>query len=171
MQRWERCAPPLTRLPADSTCFHRTPIGEVEVRTEPVREGMNKVVARYADGRIVKGTTLNVDVAKPVLHVRAPDGITAEVRLAELKALFFVKTLEGDSLHDEGMEAAPADPRGRGARLVEMRFRDGERLVAFANRYPLTANFFFVVPVDSGSNNIRILVNRAQVSLLHLAAA
>ena len=121
----------------------------MEVRTRAVRRDMNKVVARYADGRIVKGTTLNVDVTKPVLHVRGPDGTTAEVRLVELKALFFVKTLEGDRTHDEGMEAAPTDLRGRGARLVEMRFRDGERLVAFANRYPLTADFFFVVPVDS----------------------
>jgi hypothetical protein len=74
-----------------------------------------------------------------------------------------VKSLEGDAAHDEAMSAAPADPRARGSHLIEMRFRDGERLVAFANRYPPAGAFFFVVPVDTGSNNIRILVNRAQL--------
>jgi hypothetical protein len=124
---------------------------------------MNKVVARYANGTIVKGSSINVDVAKPTIHVRTADGKTVEVRLAELKALFFVKTLEGDAAHNEAMNAAPGDSRGRGSHLLDMRFRDGERLVAFANRYPPTGSFFFVAPVDTRSNNIRILVNRAEV--------
>jgi hypothetical protein len=36
-------------------------------------------------------------------------------------------------------------------------------LVAFANRFPPLGAYFFLVPVDPKSNNIRILVNRAQV--------
>jgi hypothetical protein len=124
---------------------------------------MNKVVARYANGTVVKGTSMNVDPTKPVIHVRTSDGPTSEVALADLKALFFVKSLEGNAAHDEAMSAAPADPRARGSHLIEMRFHDGERLVAFANRFPPVGAFFFVVPVDSGSNNIRILVNRAQL--------
>ncbi len=123
---------------------------------------MNKVVARYANGTVVKGSCMNVDTTKPTLHVRTPEGSTAVVALADLKALFFVKTLEGDAKHQEGMAVAPADPRARGSHLIEMRFRDGESLVAFANRYPPVGAFFFVVPVDSASNNIRILVNRAE---------
>jgi uncharacterized protein DUF6982 len=124
---------------------------------------MNKVVARYADGRVVKGTSMNVDPAKPAVHVRTPEGPVAAVALTDLKALFFVKSLEGDSAHNEVMAAAPTDPRARGSHLVEMRFRDGERLVAFANRFPPAGAFFFVLPVDPDSNNIRILVNRAEL--------
>jgi hypothetical protein len=124
---------------------------------------VNKVVARLADGTVVKGTSMNVEVAKPTIHVRTSDGKMTEVRLADLKALFFVKTLEGDAAHNEAMSAAATDPRARGSHLVEMRFRDGERLVAFANRFPPVGAFFFVVPVDSASNNVRILVNRAEL--------
>ena len=131
---------------------------------------MHKVVARYADGTVVKGTSMNVDPTKPTLHVRTPDGRTAEVLLTDLKALFFVRTLEGDANHEEAMSATPADPRARGSHLVEMRFRDGERLVAFANRYPPVGAFFFVLPVDTGSNNIRILVNRAELVTIERAA-
>lgn len=124
---------------------------------------MNKVVARYANGGLVKGESLNVDPSKPTIHGRTSDRKMTEVRLAELKALFFVKSLDGDSTHAEAMSAVPADPRSRGSHLVELRFRDGERLVAFANRYPPLGAFFFLVPVDTKSNNIRILVNRQQV--------
>jgi hypothetical protein len=131
---------------------------------------MHKVVARFADGTVVKGTSMNVDPAKPTVHVRTPDGQMAEVSLTDLKALFFVKTLEGDATHDEAMSAPPADPRARGSHLVEMRFRDGERLVAFANRYPPIGAFFFVLPVDADSNNIRILVNRAELTTIERAA-
>jgi Family of unknown function (DUF6982) len=123
----------------------------------------NKVVARFADGRLVKGMSMNVDPSKPTLHVRTAEGKMEEVRLADLKALFFVKSLDGDSGHNEAMAAEPSDPRARGSHLVELRFRDGERLVAFANRYPPLGAFFFLVPVDGKSNNIRILINREQV--------
>ncbi len=155
--------------PADSTFQSREPITRLEVRTVRVRRRMNKVVARHADGTVVKGTSMNVDVTKPTIHVRTSDGKMAEVRLADLKALFFVKSLEGDPAHNEAMAAAPADPRARGSHLIEMRFRDGERLVAFANRFPPAGAFFFVVPVDSASNNVRILVNRAELRSIEKA--
>jgi len=124
---------------------------------------MNNVVARFADGRIVKGVSMNVDITKPACHVSTSDGKMEEVRLADLKALFFVKSLDGDSAHNEAMAAEATDPRARGSILVELRFTDSERLVAFANRFPPLGAYFFLVPVDPKSNNIRILVNRAQV--------
>jgi hypothetical protein len=127
---------------------------------------MNKVVARCADGRLVKGVSMNVDPSKPTVHVRTADGKMEEVRLADLKALFFVKSLDGDADHNEAMLAQPTDPRARGSHLVELRFRDGERLVAFANRYPPLGAYFFLVPVDPKSNNLRILVNREQVATI-----
>jgi uncharacterized protein DUF6982 len=149
---------------ADVGCWHRRAMA---CRPVPSRAGrgevMNKVVARFADGRLIKGVSMNVDITKPTCHVRTAEGRMEEVRLADLKALFFVKSLDGDSAHNEAMAAEAADPRSRGSIQVELRFRDGERLVAFANRFPPLGAFFFLVPVDAKSNNIRILVNRAQV--------
>jgi hypothetical protein len=125
---------------------------------------MNKVVARFADGRLIKGVSMNVDVTKTTCHVRTAENKMEEVRLADLKALFFVKSLDGDASHNEAMAPETADPRGRGSIQVELKFIDGERLVAFANRFPPLGAFFFLLPVDTRSNNIRILVNRAQVA-------
>jgi hypothetical protein len=37
------------------------------------------------------------------------------------------------------------------------------------NRYPPNRPYYFLVPVDSGSNNIRILVNAAAVVAIEAA--
>jgi hypothetical protein len=131
----------------------------------------NHVVARFANGSLVKGVSINVDPARPSCHVRSADGVMHEVKFADLKALFFVKSLDGNPAHDEAMTVQPADPRARGAHLIEVLFKDGERLVALANRYPPLGRLFFLVPVDPASNNIRILVNREQLASLEKATS
>ena len=54
----------------------------------------------------------------------------------------------------------------RGAMPIKVRFLDGEQLVALTQSYPPPRPYFFVVPVDSKSNNIRILVNRRAVTAI-----
>jgi hypothetical protein len=124
----------------------------------------NLIVARYADGRIVKGTSVDVDPNRPACHVRTPEGKMVEVALADLKALFFVHDLTGNRLREDVKRADPADVRLRGAKSVVVAFKDGENLVGVTHHYPPVRPFFFVVPVDAGSNNIRVLVNRAWVT-------
>lgn len=123
----------------------------------------NTVVARFADGRLLKGTSLDVDPNRPTFHVRGDDGVMSQVVMAELKALFFVRSFDGDSGHVEGQEIAPVDPRLRGSRLIEVTFKDGEKIVGLCTRYPPNRPFFFLVPVDSASNNLRILINAGEL--------
>jgi hypothetical protein len=52
----------------------------------------------------------------------------------------------------------------RGSKLVSLQFADGETLVGMTIRYPPNRPYFFVVPVDPKSNNIRILVNQAALT-------
>ena len=124
----------------------------------------NLVIARFVDGRLVKGTSVDVDPAKPACHVRSTDGTTTEVKLAELKALFFVRDLRGDPSYKEGARPDPADVRLRGGRTIRLTFRDGEVLAGITHHFPPTRPFFFVLPMDPKSNNIRALVNRAAVA-------
>ena len=128
------------------------------------------VVARYRDGRLVKGISMDVDPTKPMCHVRAPDGVVTEIKLVDLKALFFVKTLEGNSAHNEGLAVDQGDRRSHGSTAIAIKFEDNEHLVGFTNRYPPNRPFFFVVPADTKSNNIRILVNKAAVVSMDVAA-
>ena len=86
-----------------------------------------------------------------------------QCRLADLKALFFVRSLDGDAAHDESRVPDPSDPRSRGATIIKLGFADGETIVGSTIRYPPNRPFFYVVPVDAKSNNIRILINKDAV--------
>ncbi len=120
---------------------------------------VNQVVARFRDGRTLKGTSLNVDPAKPTCHVRTATG-AVEVKLADLKALFFVKDHAGDAKRNEAANPTPGDQRLVGGHKLAVTFADGETIVGVANRFPPLGRFFFMLPIDPKSNNLRILVNR-----------
>ena len=131
---------------------------------------MNKIVARYKDGRTVKGTSLDIDPGRPSCHIRTPEGRTVEVHLKDLKALFFVRSLEGDSSHHEARTPDPKDLRSRGSTRMTMTFEDGEVIAGLTIRYPPNRPFFFVLPVDPESNNVRMLINRDAVVSMGAAA-
>jgi hypothetical protein len=122
----------------------------------------NEVVAHYLNGKVVKGVSLDVDPGRPLCHIRTAEG-ALEVKLKELKALFFVKNLVGDAARDEARKLEPGDGRARGSFPIELEFVDGEKLVGLTVRYPPIRPFFFVLPADPGSNNVRVLINKAAV--------
>jgi len=131
-----------------------------------------RVVARYKDGRVIKGTSLDVDPHRTIFHVRPAQGPAIEVSLNDLKALFFVRSLDGDAARNDAHELADGDVRGRGSMVVRLGFADGESITGLTIAWPPRKQFFFVVPVDSGSNNIRMLINREAVtSMEQLTAA
>jgi hypothetical protein len=121
---------------------------------------VNKVVARFADGRIVKGTTVDFFPTKDVFHVSdavAPVGATlVQVNKQELKALLFVKDLAGDPQRVKRMESYPIRPAaGRRIRVV---FKDGEVLVGTTAGYQPGGPGFFLEPEDASSNVERCYV-------------
>jgi Family of unknown function (DUF6982) len=123
----------------------------------------HKVVAHYIGGRVVKGVSHDINPKRPFCHIRTVEGGTVSVKLLDLKALFFVKDLTGDAKREEGRMLETADPRARGARPIEVEFGDGERVTGLTAGYPPQGPFFFVLPADARSNNVRILVNQAAV--------
>jgi hypothetical protein len=132
---------------------------------------MNKVVARFKDGRVLKGVALDLDPNKPFFHLRPPEGgKPQDIRLDDLKAVFFVRSFEGDSARDEDRTPDPEDPRGRGATTMSLTFEDGEVVVGMSIRYPPNKPFFYIVPVDARSNNIRVLINQSAVKSMESLA-
>ena len=113
---------------------------------------MNRIVARFQDGRVLKGFTNDFLPAKSQFHMTADEqgksAAPVEVHVPELKALFFVKTFEGDSQHQTSNDPAQASP-GRKLRVV---FKDGEVMVGTTQGYDRSRPAFFVIPVDKGNN-------------------
>ena len=116
--------------------------------------------------QIIKGISLDIDPARPTCHVKTEERGMVQVMLAQLKALFFVRTLGGDPNYREVQAVDASDARARGAAQIELEFADGERLVGLTTRFPPVRRFFFVLPADPRSNNLRILVNRSAVQRL-----
>ena len=116
-----------------------------------------KVVARYLDGRLVKGYTFDFGPAQSRFHVFAqpsPTGPSTRILVQELKALFFVRDFAGDPTHQDAHRFAPGDA----GRHVEVRFRDGEVMVGTVDGPSTDDPGFFLVPADPESNNLRVYV-------------
>jgi hypothetical protein len=120
----------------------------------------NKVVARYVDGRTIKGTTADFLPGKDVIHVAeasAPaDAPLIAIRMRELKALFFVKDLVGDPERLKIREFGVAPPSA--GRKIKIVFTDGEVLLGSTTGYQLGRPGFFIEPADEGANEQRCYV-------------
>jgi hypothetical protein len=113
---------------------------------------------------MIKGVSHDIQPTRPTFHVQTPEGKKATVQLADLKAVFYVRSLDGNSAHNEDLKPDPTDVRNRGSTVVTLRFHDRETIVGLSNASPVNRPFFFVSPVDVRSNNIRILVNQAALA-------
>jgi len=131
---------------------------------------MNQVVARFIDGRTLKGHTNDFLPAKDHFHLAAegaPAGAKPEeISVGSLKALFFVKTLQGHPDHHKlnDFEAGRLVP----GRKVIVTFKDGEVLAGTTQGYQPGRPGFFVVPVDGDSNNERCFVVTASAKEVKL---
>jgi hypothetical protein len=115
---------------------------------------MNRIVARYQDGRVQKGFTSDFLPARELFHLTVEGEKPQQVRVPELKALFFVKSFEGDPQHKRNN-----DPKQGGVgRRLRIVFKDGEEMVGTTQGYDRSRPGFFVVPVDATGNNERCFV-------------
>ena len=129
-----------------------TPVSESFQRT-----AWQRVVARFRNGRVVRGYTNDFHPSKPHLHM-TPEDRTGEptfVPLVALKAIFFVRDFAGDP---ERVDRADFQDASHG-RKVEVAFEDGEVLLGTTLAYRGDGAGFFVHPADSKSNNMRVFVS------------
>lgn len=119
----------------------------------------NKVVAHLSDGRLIKGTTPDFSSKDPAFHVEPLDGSAiVAVRFHELKAVFFVRELAGDSRRQDLQGFISAPPESVHGKKLAIRFADGELLCGYTMSYSARRTGFFVFPADPGSNNLRVYV-------------
>ncbi len=114
----------------------------------------NKVVARFKDDTTMKGTTSDFSPNKKEFHLTLTNGEIVPIDVETLKALFFVKDLEGNKdRKEEYVDVVPG-----GGRKVRIEFTDGETVIGFSQGYSPNRQGFFVIPADRQSNNERFFV-------------
>lgn len=120
----------------------------------------NRIVVRYADKRLQKGITLNFSPDRETFHLGPPELANADpletIRIADLKAIFFVKDFDGNPYFEERKNFDPG--KAVFGRKVKVVFQDGELLVGSTTSYRRDRPGFFVIPADPESNIERCFV-------------
>jgi hypothetical protein len=128
-----------------------------------VKSTTGMVVAKFVDGGKIKGLTHDFATNKPEFHVFSRGDETSKalpILINDLKAVFFVKSYDGDRWHREYKLFDRAEVQ---ARKIFVRFKDGEFMVGFTLGYNPSNQGFFLTPADPDSNNSRIYVINAAV--------
>ena len=131
----------------------------------------NLVAAHLRDGRVLKGVTQDFGPAKDRFHLFLDGDLTSkgvEVPIADLKAVFFVKSFEGDARRRDDYDFERA--RGQGRRML-VTFADGEQIAGYTMGYAPNKPGFFLVPADPDGNNSRIYVVTAATRSVEFVTA
>ena len=128
-----------------------------------------KAVLRFLDGTVLKGYLEGFaeDASEITLRTCNSESLH-KVSADRLKAVFFVKTFEGDSQYCEKKSYGIRKPRGR---RTFVKFNDGEDMVGFlegevpwekgfflTKKKPQNLKGFYLLPADGSSNNNRVFV-------------
>jgi hypothetical protein len=119
----------------------------------------NRVVAHFLNGQVLKGATQDFIPTRPYLHIFPSEG-NASIRVAqnELKALFFVKNLDGDPQRVDIPAFTGGPAESAYGRKIAVRFPDGELICGYSLAYSTARDGFFMATMDSRGNNERIYV-------------
>lgn len=119
---------------------------------------MNKIVARFADGSILKGFTSDFAPNKKIFHLSGrTDHKVQLVNVEKLKAVFIVKEFDGNPEYRESSDFDESHAMGYGSRLKVI-FKDGEEFIGVGTGYSPDKIGFFMTPCDPKSNTVRAFV-------------
>ncbi len=124
------------------------------------------MVVRYTDGRVLRGFAAGQkearlqDTLPDSLALKDANGKPVKVRTTDIKAIFFVKSFEGNPDFTE-FKVFSGRPTGKGVWL-RVHFKDGEVIEGVAPNCVGTYSkpVFYIMPPDPGSNNQRVLVSK-----------
>jgi len=118
-----------------------------------------KIIARFVDGRIMKGYVHDFLPNKPRFHMYPPDTQAPqqaiEVAIDDLKAVYFVRDFGGNPKYKERKKFLDGEKPPQG-RKVEVSFKDGEVMAGTTLGYDPHRSGFFIFPVDPQGNNLRV---------------
>ncbi len=121
-----------------------------------------KLVVHKKDGTIHKGITQDFDPATDAFHFLPGEGggIPMRMQLEEMKALFWVKDYIGNR---QFVPTHDFDTKVKDGQRKIVTFKDGEEIWGTVEGKPDGPRGFFLIPADSGDNNVRIYVVRSAI--------
>ena len=116
---------------------------------------INKVVAHFKEGTLIKGSTNDFSPNKKLFHLKTLNNETINVDIEQLKAIYFVKDFGGNKNHKDTYN----DVISGGGKKIQVFFNDGEIVIGYSQGYFSPDRLgFFITPADTQSNSERIFV-------------
>jgi len=147
---------------------------EVDMPGE-MKGAQDRIVIRFRDGRLLKGYTSDFTPLKDTFHLTSAQGndkgTSYNVATEDLKAVFFVKTFEGNKAYVEKKRFDEVDTTYLQGRRVKLEFFDGEIMRGVSPGYSRGRKGFFIIPVDPKSNNEKIYVISNALRQVELGSA
>lgn len=120
----------------------------------------NLVVAHTLEGKLTIGSTPDFNQGREAFHIFTDiDQVDGElVYVNSLKALFFVKTLQGNPNYRGPVFSEDKIKELAGMKL-RILFKDGEVMYVTSEGYSPARSGFFAIPIDRNCNNEKMFVN------------
>ena len=120
----------------------------------------NRVVVRTRDKRRIRGFTWDFAPTGETFHVVDPfdEQKVEELALADLKAVFYVKSFVGEPGRADPPPFSKDSFKGVPGLKLKITFVDGEVMYGTTNGYNPGRRGFFVMPADKEGNNERVYV-------------
>ncbi len=118
----------------------------------------NRIVVRFKTGRMLKGYAHDFKQMMEAFHLVDVNGGIHDIKCADLKAIFFVRTFEGRKEYVEKTRFNQVDTSALKGLKMKLTFADGELIRGFSLGYGKDRKGFYLIPIDPESNNERIYV-------------
>lgn len=121
---------------------------------------LGKLVAvRAIEGGVTKGWTADFKPGCREFHLQSSEGSVTTMEVKNLKAVFFIKTMEGNPHHEERKDF---ELKKMAEKKIWVEFTDGEALAGWSSALG-GKDGFYITPTDPDSNLERVFVFRAAV--------
>ena len=126
---------------------------------------VDKMVIRFKDRSLMKGSTSDFSNDKPAFNLKLLNGKVEKVLTKDLKAVFIVKNFDGDKKYN----CTYRDFLPWGGNKIKVKFNDGEVMIGYTPYYPEAHQDFFITPADLQCNNKEVyVVNSATKEIIYM---
>lgn len=107
------------------------------------------VAARYLDGRVTKGRAIDFAANADLTLIASGNDEEVRIPAGELKALFFIKDIEGNPEREERKSFRDSQLLGKRVWVI---FHDGEEMAGWSQSFRRGKHGFYLFPTDPRSN-------------------
>lgn len=119
----------------------------------------SKIVVRFKDSTLLKGTVPFFSPFHRFFQLELMDGDVVTVDMDRIKAMFFVKTFDGDKDYTYTYK----DELFWVGDKVRVRFSDGEKMIGYTQQLDCSPRGFFITPADLKGNNKYVFASKSAI--------